>query len=399
MSNLIIQCPHCDRPTPVELGKRVSSKQRCKHCKQLIGESDLVIGGRKPVTRKKVTVAGQQFGGERNLEDERPELAEVDATTGRPRRRFLMSHVIVTLLVVCLGLAGVGYVLYKNYINRKVEHQLNMERFSEIKAQIQENEAEDFGPRSIGSMPEPEFVTACRDKFLELSECETAEELLQYVRKPDKVEQRLVDYYEEGRGELPVKNWLEMKDDAEVQYDDSLEIAVIYLYKADGELWWVVMGQTPEGPKLDWESFVRYCEQDVHEFLEQKTQEEKEFRVLAMIDDYFNYRYDNPYEYVCVRLFDPTESFIFYGYVEKKSPLGKTIWSQVPAKRIKIDNLSTTESWRATELRGINPARTDAPGLRKPRALVTIKAKFPDPLEGDNQVEITDFIRRSWYVP
>jgi len=304
-------------------------------------------------------------------------------------------------------------------------------------------------------------------------------------------------YYEAGRGSLPIRDWLAINEDTRIDYDEELKIAIFYIFKDDGEPWWVVFkegydlslmsidnpeelrsngrshvsialvngtlnirvfdadanlvidksedtlargqplqdlkkilgsmtfpldAEIPEeqtlkliqlgtlvtghtldepinDPKLDWESFVRYCEQDVPAFLEEKPHTPKEFRVLAMIDDYFNYKYSDPHKYWCVRLFDPTESFMFYGYVEKDSELGRTVRAQVPSKVVKVKNISVTEGNSAFRLQGLDSVQTDMPGLRKPRSLVTVKLKFPSPLQGDNQVDISEFIRRSWYIP
>lgn len=396
MSNLIINCPHCDRPTPVELGKRVTSKQRCKHCKLFVGESDIVVGGRKPVVRKKVNVGGGQFGGERNLDE--AEFQQSGDT--QPKRKFLLSHVIVTLLVVGVGLAGVGYVLYKNYVGRKIEHKAKMERMQEVVEQIQKNEAEDFAPtRPQSTLPKVEVINQAKTNLSELLDCETPESLFDYVRKPDEIRDRFFGYYKSGRGELPIKDWLKVSGDIRIDYDEELKIAIFYAYKDDGEPWWIVFEETEDGIKLDWESFVRYSEMEVTDFLSTKPKEAKEFRVLAMIDDYFNYRFDDPRKHVCVRLFDPTESFMFYGYVEKETELGRLIRSQVPPKRIKVEPLSSTGGQTPLNLNGLESIETDVPGLRKPRSLVTIKIKFPDPIQGSNQVEITEFIRRSWYIP
>ncbi|MGK0188662.1 MAG: hypothetical protein ACI9R3_004474 [Verrucomicrobiales bacterium] len=396
MSNLIINCPHCDRPTPVELGKRVTSKQRCKHCKLFVGESDIVVGGRKPMVRKKVNVGGGQFGGERNLDEEE----DRSHGSSQPKRGFRLSHVIVTLLVVGIGLAGVGYVLVKSYKGQKAAHDLDMGRMTQVIEQIQKNDAADFAPsRPTSGLPQVEIINQAQENLNDLIECETPEELFKFVRNPEQVKDRFDSYYRDGRGELPIKEWLTVQGELRIDYDEELKIAIFYASREDGEPWWVVFEETAEGPKLDWESFVRYSEMEVPDFLNAQPKEPKEFRVLAMIDDYFNYKYSDPREFVCVRLFDPTESFMFYGYVKKESDLGRTIRSQVPPKRVTINPLSVPEGRGQLDLDGMNQPRTDIPGLRKPRSLVTIKVKFPDPVQGSNQAEITEFIRRSWYIP
>ena len=90
---------------------------------------------------------------------------------------------------------------------------------------------------------------------------------------------------------------------------------------------------------------------------------------------------------------------MFYGYVRKDDDLGKTIWGQVPGKQMEIVDLNAAGQRTPLDLNGLEAIEADASGLSKPCAFVTIKVRFPTPLQGDNQVEITEFTRRSWYIP
>lgn len=394
MSNLVINCPHCDRPTPVQLGKRVTSKQRCRHCGLIVGESDIVVGGRKPVVRKRVHVGGRQFGGETNLDE-----GEAAGDEPMRKRRLRVSHVVATVFVVSVGLGVVGKVMLSSHEKRKIEHKALMERYKEIEDSYVRNDAKDFTPdRPVSTMINPETIVAATRNLKDLMKCTKPEELLAFVRNADEVAPRLLEFYKQGRGRLPVSDWLVASGDMRIDYDDSLDIAIFYATTDDGEPWWVVFEETADGPKLDWDSFVRYSDMDVDTFLSGKIQEPKEFRLLAMIDDYFNYEYSNPADYWCVRLFDTRESFIFYGYVRKDSALGRRIPEEIPPKRIIVEDLAVTQGI-PTDIDGINPVEAKVPGLEKPRSLVTVKLRFPTPPQGDNQVEITELVRKSWYIP
>jgi hypothetical protein len=85
--------------------------------------------------------------------------------------------------------------------------------------------------------------------------------------------------------------------------------------------------------------------------------------------------------------------------VKKDADIGKTVREQVPAKQMTIVDLNAEGQRTPLDLNGMEAIESDASGLRKPCAFVTIKVRFPTPLQGDNQVEITEFTRRSWYLP
>jgi len=244
-------------------------------------------------------------------------------------------------------------------------------------------------------------VQAAIENLKAIKACKSPKELLEYVRKPNEVRNELYDYYRRGRGELPIGDRLIVNDDMTISYDTNQRIVILYASNENSAPWWAVFEETDDGPKLDWKSFVRYSEQDVFEFLEQKTTEPKQFRVLAMIDDYFNYKFSSPDDYICVRLFDPEESFTFYGYVKKESELWPQIRAEVPPKRISVSvgPLTATEAGGVTKIDGVGRVEASLPGLSKPHSTLTIKVKFPNPPQGDNQVEITEIVARSWYVP
>ena len=390
MSNLIINCPHCDRPTPVELGKRVTSKQRCKHCGVNVGESDIVVGGRKPVVRKRVTVQGREFTGEQDADD----------TSGwegkRPRKaRVRLPHIVGMLVILGLGVWGIVKVMIKSHENSVANNAPTQQGPSAQEAQ----DARQFdGTKQLPtSMVSPETTQRISEMFELIRTIEDPEEFLPLVRKPEETKEKLLQYYNEGRYELPIGDRLKMGDGTRIDYDESLKIIIYYATDENDSIWWVVFEETDDGPKLDWETFARYSDEDPLKYLEEKPEGPKTFRVLGMIDDYFNYKYD--FSYWCVRLFDPEDSFGFYGYVKRDTPLGKKIRAAIPAKHIRMSDMTFSESGNTTDLDGLAPLELSNPGLARPRALVTLKVQFPEPLQGNNQVEIVDLVRKSWYVP
>ena len=81
----------------------------------------------------------------------------------------------------------------------------------------------------------------------------------------------------------------------------------------------VVFELTDNGPKLDWRSFVGYSDMSVDEFLAVQPLEPMLMRVVLSEDDYYNFKYSNPKEWVCVKVENASRDRSFWAYCRRNS--------------------------------------------------------------------------------
>ena len=132
-----------------------------------------------------------------------------------------------------------------------------------------------------------------------------------------------------------------------------------------------IFEKSPEGLKLDWESLVGYSEMPMKEVLKKRPETPVLMRVIADPYNYYIYDFDKPDKYLCMRLYDSENEAFCFGYLLRESDDAKAL-----EKR--IEELSD---------KGIS------------RMLLTLKVRFLPYYEGKSEVEITEIVRHSWFVP
>ena len=463
----------------------------------------MVVGGRKPVVRKKVTVGASGYGAEPLPDGGNP------AWEKGKKRRFKLSppFILMMILAPIIGLGGVAWLLKTEYFTQAAKHEHYLTEVKNVRESLAKQQGDAFeSPIKLPSVIiELDTGLKCIDLLKEIAACETVDDLLKYVRMPDETGAEIRAYYEK-RDSLPIGDRLVVSSKMTISYDDEDRIAILYAKNQQGEPWWSIfqdgfdlrlttvelkdgvteddyvlalpslgynlvnivqvgknsrlhirifdesgrvvldkqegdldpdalsalkkkldpfpapaslstakrwelvqdvsamtgfeIGEADRVPKLDWKTFVRYSGQDPFEFLDKQSDEPTEFRALAMIDDYFNFDFLSYNEWICVRIFDPEESYSFFGYAKKQSPLGLQILEIVPSKFIEVKpGVTGTLGANPTDVHGMHQILGSMPGFRKPNAQVTLRVAFPRPVRGSNQVEILELVRASWYVP
>lgn len=132
---------------------------------------------------------------------------------------------------------------------------------------------------------------------------------------------------------------------------DSYLARTIVLEKVDGRF------------LVDWESWVGWGDLDWKELFKQRPTKPVELRVIASKDDYYNREFKDEHKWLSVRLERPGEDRLLYGYIDSQSP---------KLMRFRGD------------LRSGKPAH------------VTIKVRYPESAEADNQVIIEEYLQRGW---
>ncbi|MEM8955126.1 MAG: hypothetical protein AAGD22_13320, partial [Verrucomicrobiota bacterium] len=192
-----------------------------------------------------------------------------------------------------------------------------------------------------------------------------------YVRAGDRVLPMMKDYYDACPEEVSAEfltitagtpgyhissAYHHMATDVAVQFKDFGEV----VYRVE---------HLPEGNLIEWESSVGYNPVAFARALEagMKLDRPQTFRVLAVADDYFNYKFKDSAKYLCVRLIDPkNDETTAYGYVDR---------STLDAREIEF---------LLSQTRG-----------RGPRPIM-LELRFDDRTGETRQVEITRLVQRSW---
>jgi|GEM_PF-2325295 len=201
-------------------------------------------------------------------------------------------------------------------------------------------------------------TTEVMRRFLEALKVEDLRPLL---REPD----RVWPLVEEYQRRTPWKPHLvrRLPSLSEVQLNRDLLAGVAEV--DDYQRLVIAMQRTPQGIKVDWESFTGQGEMPWDEFLATRPTAPVLMRVSLQPDDYYNRDFPDPTTHACYRLSARGETPVLYGY----APRGLPVHAQL-ASRTRIN----------------------------PRTMPTVRLRFPPGATGLDQVEITELVADGWLV-
>ncbi|NJM38129.1 MAG: hypothetical protein HC845_09895 [Akkermansiaceae bacterium] len=165
-------------------------------------------------------------------------------------------------------------------------------------------------------------------KFLS---AKTVDEILPLVRNPQVAESRIKNFYPEGKMipfELAQYNLPGTADSAD-------EVVSIYVRDRDFKDREIALIATPEGYKIDWESWIGWSEISVSDFMAKKPENPKTFRVTLSEVKYYNFDFTDDSKWTSYRIGFPNQESL-YGYVEKDSILHQRIKLQEGQKQQKV---------------------------------------------------------------
>ncbi|MEZ5324719.1 MAG: hypothetical protein R3F19_06620 [Verrucomicrobiales bacterium] len=149
------------------------------------------------------------------------------------------------------------------------------------------------------------------------------EEKLALVRHPSRVAPFMKRYYATPAGdhspsiEFSDRHWEEM--------DGTNSELVKLECLTDGMPQCITIEKTPDGLKLDWESFVIYETTPFKEFISATSSSEGEYRVTVQPDDYYNFAYSDHEKYAAYRIEIPSGETSVHAYALRESPAGKEL--------------------------------------------------------------------------
>ncbi len=192
-------------------------------------------------------------------------------------------------------------------------------------------------------------------KFLEAT---TVDELLPLVRNPAAAEPRMRAFYREGTVVSPGLSQFNSGGGLTIR-GKLFSLAVVTRDHEEKSLAFV---ESPQGLKIDWESWAGWSDISWKDFLKSKPVDGHVFRVTLSAVDYYNFGFTDESKWRSYRILSADREHSIYGYVEKGSLL---------EKQIHID------------------------GDAKSAALM-LSLKFPDGATSSRQVEIERMVAEGW---
>lgn len=128
----------------------------------------------------------------------------------------------------------------------------------------------------------------------------------------------------------------------------------------------IALENTPDGYKVDWESWVAWSSMKWEKLFEELPTEPVEVRVHCSLDSYYNRIFSDDFKWIAVRLEHPYSERAIYGYIDKGSPLLMRMLGD-------LRNRGTVAA--------------------------TIKIRYPENSVAKNQVQIIEYIQNGWVRP
>lgn len=192
-------------------------------------------------------------------------------------------------------------------------------------------------------------------KFLNAA---TVDEMLTTVRNPELAESRMRAFYRDGKIEAPGMS--QFNSGAALVTRGKLHSFPVLT--RDHEERSLAFIETPQGLKIDWESWVGWSDMPWKDFLSTKPWGSHVFRVILASVDYYNFGFSDDTKWQCYRLESPDREHAVYGYAEKNSALDAKL----------------------------------RPNAGEQTVQMTLALKFPPDAKSDSQVEIERLVCEGW---
>lgn len=195
-------------------------------------------------------------------------------------------------------------------------------------------------------------------KFLEAL---TPEDLRPVLREPERVWPLVQAHHQRTPWKpfivrrLPAKNQVQLNRNllaGEVEVDDFQRFVV-------------AMERTPDGIKVDWETFTGQGEMAWDDLLAKRPKTPVLMRVALRADDYYNSDFADASTHACYQIISHKDTHRIFGYVPRGSPVHAQL-----ASRTRVN----------------------------PRILATVRVQYPTLSTVDDQVEIVELIADGWLV-
>ena len=188
----------------------------------------------------------------------------------------------------------------------------------------------------------------------------TAEALIPFIRDPERVGPNLLRYYSAENPWVPLA--LGPQPDLSI-LEVHRNFVVLQLPLADFATRPIALEQTPDGFRIDWESFTGYSELSWAELRRTRPRDPVLLRAVVRPTDYFNRDFTSANKYRAFQISDLNRDQVIYGYV----PIG-----------------------------GEADLQLQKVLLNDPSVHAVIRVRYPENSTNDRQVEITEVLEKGW---
>ncbi len=188
---------------------------------------------------------------------------------------------------------------------------------------------------------------------------ETIDELKPLVRNPDVAMPRIRRWYAENKWTPPGAK--EIGCGGRISLKGKMTSMSVRL--GDYSVKQIALERTPDGYKVDWESWVAWSSMPWNELFEKRPTEPVEVRVRCARDYYYNRLFSDDKKWQAVRLENPDSEKTIYGYIDRGSPL-------------------------MTRLLGSLRGRSSV--------MVTVAIRYPEDSVANNQVYVSEYLHSGW---
>lgn len=169
--------------------------------------------------------------------------------------------------------------------------------------------------------PEHELMAEAEPLARKFLDATTIDELLEVVVNPERARQRMQREYPDGQVEAP--GMAEFNASSSAAYDGSaVTVAVRTADYASKQLTFV---ESDGALKIDWESWVGWCDMAWPDFLAKRPSEPQMVRVLVRKVVYYNFDFTDDVKWQSYQLETAGGKRMVYGYVERGSVLDERI--------------------------------------------------------------------------
>lgn len=148
---------------------------------------------------------------------------------------------------------------------------------------------------------------------------ETVEEMVQWVRHPERVKPLMKSYY--GRNPFRPLTFRSTDEYHIASLENKPFLALKVRVREQEEGIPILLEDRLDGMLVDWESFVCFLPISPEDLVESRPTEALKLRVYAQRDTFYNYEFSDEDEYDCFRLHFRGSETTLYGFVKKGTSL------------------------------------------------------------------------------